>query len=88
MGRHPFSLMIPTTLSCSFAFILPVATPSNAIVFGSGLVKVFNMASSGIAVSLVCLVITVAYMNTVALISLPLSEFPAWAQLSNSSGTV
>ncbi|KAE9421856.1 hypothetical protein Angca_005558, partial [Angiostrongylus cantonensis] len=81
MKRHPFTLMIPTTLSCSFAFILPVATPSNAIVFSSGMVKVFDMASVGFTISLVCPVITVVYMNTVAHISLPLSEFPAWAEL-------
>ncbi|KAJ1363137.1 Sodium-dependent high-affinity dicarboxylate transporter 3 [Parelaphostrongylus tenuis] len=88
MERHPFTLVIPTTLACSFSFILPVATPSNAIAFGTGMVKVFDMACSGIIISLVCLVVTLVFMNTAALISLPLSEFPAWAQLSNSSGTV
>ncbi|KAJ1363142.1 Sodium-dependent high-affinity dicarboxylate transporter 3 [Parelaphostrongylus tenuis] len=85
MERHPFTMMLPTTLACSFAFVLPVGTPPNAIVFGSGMVKVSDMASVGVVISLVCLTFTVLYMNTVAHIFLPLSEFPAWAHPLNSS---
>ncbi|KAE9421850.1 hypothetical protein Angca_005559 [Angiostrongylus cantonensis] len=85
MERHPFTLMLPTTLACSFAFVLPVGTPPNAIVFGSGMVKVSDMVIVGIVVSVMCLTLTVLYMNTVAHVFLPLSEFPTWAQPSNSS---
>jgi len=49
----PKLVMIPATISASMAFMMPVATPPNAIVFGSGRLKVFDMARSGFAINLI-----------------------------------
>lgn len=44
-------LLIPTTIACSFAFMLPVSTPPNAIIFESGEVKVKQMVRHGIVLN-------------------------------------
>ena len=58
---HPLLLMIPATLSASCAFMLPVATPPNAIVFGTGEVSMADMMRAGLVLNLVgILLITLA----------------------------
>ncbi|CAJ0567766.1 unnamed protein product, partial [Mesorhabditis spiculigera] len=84
---HPFQLMLPTTLACSFAFVLPVGTRPITIVFGSGMVKVSDMMFIGLILSVETLFLTILYMNTAALIFLPIGEFPRWAAL-NVNGTI
>lgn len=54
----PVLLMLPATISCSFAFMLPVATPPNAIVFGSEKLTTRQMAREGLALNLVGVVVT------------------------------
>lgn len=57
IGLHPYSLMIVTTLSASCAFMLPVATPPNAIVFSSGYISIRQMARAGIGMNLLSILI-------------------------------
>ncbi len=52
MGLHPFMLILPATIAASCAFMMPVATPPNAIVFGSGEVRIAHMAWAGIWLNL------------------------------------
>jgi sodium-dependent dicarboxylate transporter 2/3/5 len=52
LGIHPYFLMVPVTVSASFAFMMPVATPPNAIVFGSGCLTIPRMAKAGLVLNL------------------------------------
>ncbi len=48
IGVHPFLLMIPATMAASCAFMLPIATGPNAIVFGSGELEMRDMVRAGV----------------------------------------
>ncbi|MGF1638332.1 MAG: SLC13 family permease [Cyclobacteriaceae bacterium] len=50
---HPLLLMAGATLSASCAFMLPVATPPNAVVFGSGMVTIRQMIKAGVLLNII-----------------------------------
>jgi sodium-dependent dicarboxylate transporter 2/3/5 len=60
LGVNPLMLMVPATLAASCAFMMPVATPPNAIIFGSGRIKIVEMATVGIVVNLIGIVVITA----------------------------
>ena len=64
LGMPEIGLALIIGLGASCAFMLPVATPPNAIVFGSGQVKQSEMVKAGFVLNLVCIVVitTVGYM--------------------------
>ncbi len=66
LGVHPLLLMLPVTLAASCAFMLPVATPPNAIIFGSGQVRMGQMISAGVVLNLVSAVVLVAVLWLIA----------------------
>jgi sodium-dependent dicarboxylate transporter 2/3/5 len=60
---NPLLLMIPATLSASMAFMLPVATPPNAIVFGTGKISMIQMARTGIMLNVLGVIIITLMMH-------------------------
>ncbi|MDE3741660.1 SLC13 family permease [Maribacter polysaccharolyticus] len=62
LGVHPYYLMIGATVAASCAFMLPVATPANAVVFGSGYLKISDMVNKGIWMNLISIVILTAFV--------------------------
>jgi sodium-dependent dicarboxylate transporter 2/3/5 len=78
----PRLIMIPATISTSCAFMLPIATPPNAIVFGSGKVSISQMARYGILLNLIGVVLITAatFLLLVPQLGITLGEFPAWAK--------
>lgn len=78
---NPLLLMIPATLAASCAFMLPVATPPNAIVFGTGEVRMQDMIKSGIVLNLigVLLITLFIYLIGTTVFEIDLGQMPDWA---------
>ncbi|MHC5008495.1 MAG: SLC13 family permease [Planctomycetota bacterium] len=81
MGENPLLLMIPATLSASCAFMLPVATPPNAIIFGSGRITIADMAKVGIVINLagIAVIVIVFSLLGTAIFSIDPGVVPDWA---------
>ena len=62
IGVHPFGLMVATVIAASFAFMLPVATPPNAIVFSSRYVTISQMFRAGIWLNLIGALLITAFV--------------------------
>ncbi len=79
---NPLYLMVPVTLSCSCAFMMPVATPPNAIVFGSERVRIAEMAASGVVMNLVGLGLIMLVLTVLGppVLGLDPATFPDWAR--------
>ncbi|MFV1965992.1 MAG: DASS family sodium-coupled anion symporter [Pirellulaceae bacterium] len=67
IGIEPMILLVPATIAASCAFMLPVATPPNAIVFGSGHVSIASMIKAGLWLNLVGIVLITFWMYTCGL---------------------
>ena len=57
---HPFLLLVGATLAASCAFMLPVATPPNAVVFGSGYLNINDMVKAGLFMNLLSILLLTA----------------------------
>ncbi len=62
LGIHPYIIMVSATIAASCAFMLPVATPPNAVVFGSGYLKMTDMVKTGLVMNVISIVIVSLYV--------------------------
>jgi len=81
-GIDPLLLIVPATLGASCAFMMPVATPPNAIVYGTGHVTIRQMARTGFLLNIVSIALATLAVYTVAtwVLGIELSGIPEWAQ--------
>ncbi|KAM9698572.1 solute carrier family 13 member 1 isoform 3-T4 [Dama dama] len=83
---NPLYILLPSTLCTSFAFLLPVANPPNAIVFSYGHLKVMDMVKAGLGVNIVGVAVVMLGMFTWIVPMFDLYTYPSWAPpLSNET---
>ncbi len=75
---HPFGLMVGAAVAASCAFMLPVATPPNAVVFGSGHLKIQDMVARGVIMNIfsIILITLMVYIILPIVWGIELSSFP------------
>ncbi|MFB9861524.1 SLC13 family permease [Salinicoccus siamensis] len=62
---HPLTLMVPAAMAANCAFMLPVGTPPNAIVFGTNKISIQEMAKTGFALNIIGVILIVAFVYVV-----------------------
>ena len=77
---HPYVLMVGATVAASCAFMLPVATPPNAVVFGSGYLKIPDMVRVGIWMNVISIILLtgVVYFVLPTLWDFDANQFPGF----------
>lgn len=81
-GMDPLLLAVPATVAVSNAFMLPAGTPPNAIVFATGRLRIAEMASAGLLLNALTVVLVTAFtlLWIAPLWGVELRGFPAWAR--------
>ncbi|XP_015482441.1 solute carrier family 13 member 4 [Parus major] len=80
---NPLYTLIPVTMCISFAVMLPVGNPPNAIVFSYGHCQIKDMVKAGLGVNLIGLAVVMVAINTWGIRLFQLNTFPEWATVSN-----
>ncbi|KAK3592648.1 hypothetical protein CHS0354_034726 [Potamilus streckersoni] len=77
LNVNPMYLMFPGAIATSFAFMLPVATPPNAVVFSYGYLRVIDMASAGFMMNIFCIPVLVLTTEIIGNAVYNFKELPA-----------
>ncbi|KAK2882073.1 solute carrier family 13 member 2-like [Channa argus] len=80
---HPLYVMLPCTISASLAFMLPVATPPNAIAFSFGNLKVIDMVKCGFMLNIIGILTVNLGINTWGYAMFDMGTFPQWANITH-----
>lgn len=81
-GQNPLLLAFPTAIAASCAFMMPVATPPNAIVFSSGYLRISHMLKAGLVLNLfaIAIIAVVTYYLAPEIFHITFGELPDWAK--------
>ena len=80
MGIHPYMLMLTAAVCASLAFMLPVATPPNAVAYGTGYIDMKTLFKSGWALNLMGVVFWTFFLFTVVMWAIGFTpDLPDWA---------
>lgn len=82
IGQNPLLLAVPVAVAASCAFMLPVATPPNAIVYGSGIMTIPQMARAGMLLNIAFVIIItgITYTLVVLVFGVEFGVVPEWAR--------
>ncbi|XP_060566210.1 Na(+)/citrate cotransporter-like isoform X5 [Ruditapes philippinarum] len=86
LAVHPLYFMIPCAVAASFAFMLPVGTPPNAIVFSTGYLKVSDMMKAGFVINIVSVLILCLALNSFIYPVFDLGNIPEKFMRNNTAG--
>ncbi|XP_070773010.1 solute carrier family 13 member 2-like [Enoplosus armatus] len=81
---HPLYVMLPCTIAASLAFMLPVATPPNAIAFSFGKLKVIDMVKAGFMLNIIGILSINLGINTWGYVMFDMGTFPQWANTTHA----
>ncbi|KAF4790262.1 Solute carrier family 13 member 1 [Turdus rufiventris] len=85
---NPLFILIPATLCTSFAFLLPVANPANAIVFSYGHLTIMDMVKAGLGINIIGVAIVMLAIMTWIVPIFDLYTYPSWApNIPSTNGT-
>ncbi|MCP4116114.1 MAG: SLC13/DASS family transporter [Desulfobacteraceae bacterium] len=86
MKINPLMLLIPATLSASCAFMMPIATPPNAIVFSSGRIRMFDMVKAGVLINFIGIVVITGIFFAIGTMVFAIEPgmIPQWALVATN----
>ena len=64
LGINPIYLTVPVTLASSYAFMMPISTPPNAIVFSSGIIRIKDMMRAGVVLNIIAILLLISLSQT------------------------
>ncbi|XP_055508158.1 solute carrier family 13 member 3 [Leucoraja erinacea] len=85
MKMNPLYFLVPATIVCSYAFMLPISTPPNSIAFATGHLKVKDMVKSGIIMNILGILLLLLAVNTWGNFLFDFSTFPQWAEVMQNA---